>query len=407
MAGRYVVIGDTHLQSTNPRNADRLKAFDQVIREGQLAPVSAWLHLGDVFHTRSTPDDRVAVAERLTRMADVAPVVVIYGNHEAVLDLHVFSRLKAKYHVTVIDAPRTVRLELATGGHASVFCLPYPTKAGLVSAGIEVGDVQSVASTALDAIFMTAADQLRLARDHGDDTLMIAHATIAQCRTSAGQPMGVHGEIVVTPQHLNRLGAVPKLFGHIHLPQDIFGATYAGSIARLDFAEVEEKRWIELVYESPTDWVQHSHPIDCPPRYHVEGELSRDGFTWQATKGPGGALEQAPASWRGCEVRVRYRFNQSQRGALDQARVLAEFAEALRVEVEPIAVPDRQLRAPAVAEARTLEQKLAAYLTVEEVPAALVEKLRALETSEGAALLTRVQQDLAAIEAGEESMVAA
>ena len=87
--------------------------------------------------------------------------------------------------------------------------------------------------------------------------------------------------------------------------------------------------------------------------------------------------------------------------------MLAEFAEALRVEVEPIAVPDRQLRAPAVAEARTLEQKLAAYLAVEEVPAVLVEKLRALETSEGAALLTRVQQDLAAIEAGEESMVAA
>lgn len=405
---RFVVIGDTHLQSTHPRNPDRLKALDQVIREGeQVTDLGAWLHLGDVFHSRSTPDDRVAVAERFTRMADAAPVVVVYGNHEAVLDLHVFRRLKARYPVTVVDAPGTIRVPLATGAVAQIFCLPYPSKAGLVSAGVDVSDVQATATGALDTLFMTAANDLRVARGHGELALMIGHATIASSRTSAGQPMGVHGEIVVTPQHLNRLGDVPKLFGHIHLAQDIFGATYAGSICRLDWAEVEEKRWIELVYESPTDWFLNSHRIDCPPRYHVEGELTRDGFTWQVTKGPGGDVEAAPASWRGVEVRVRYRFAQSQRSALDQARVLAEFAEALRVEVEPIAVPDRQVRAPQVAEARTLEAKLAAYMGVDEVSPALVEKLRQLETAEPVTVLTHVQQALTAIEVFDEQAVCA
>lgn len=403
---RFVVIGDTHLQSTHPRNPDRLKALDQVIASGlALQDLGAWLHLGDVFHARSTPDDRVAVAERFTRMADAAPVVVIYGNHCAPLDLHVFGRLKARYPVIVVDAPRTLTLPLATGALATIACLPYPSKAGLVAAGVQVGDVQGVAVDALDPIFMGFAHDLEVARRQGALTLCLAHATIASSRSSAGQPMGVHGEIVVTPRHLDRLGSVPKLFGHIHLPQDIHGAVYAGSICRLDWAEVEEKRWLELVYETPHDWHLVSHAIDCPPRYHVEGELTRDGFTWQVTKGPGGDVDAAPASWRGSEVRIRYRFAQSQRSALDQARVLAEFAEALRVEVEPIAVPDRQVRSPQVAEARTLEAKLAAYMGVDDVSPALVEKLRQLETAEPVTVLSHVQQALAALEASEEQAV--
>lgn len=405
---RAVIVGDSHLQGTNPRNGDRLRAWDQIIEAGlQFPDLAAWLHVGDVFHARSTPDDRVSVAERLVRMANAAPVVVIYGNHDAPLDLHVFGKLKAAHPIIVVDQPQTVMLRPSQSDvPLLVACLPYPTKAGLVSAGIVPGDVQDVAANALDAVFMQFGHDVAEARHHGAPTIFMAHATINGAVTSVGQPMGVHGEIVVTATHLNRLGDIPKVFGHIHKAQDLYGATYAGSICRMDFGETEEKRFLVARF-GREDWSLESHAIDCPARYHVEGELSRDGFTWQATKGPGGALEQAPASWRGSEVRVRYRFNQSQRGALDQARVLAEFAEALRVEVEPIAVPDRQLRAPAVAEARTLEQKLAAYLTVDEVPAVLVEKLRALETSEGAALLTRVQQDLAAIEAGEESMVAA
>ena len=405
---RLVVIGDTHLQSTNPRNDDRLRTFDQVIEEGRALPdLGAWLHLGDVFHTRSTPEDRNAVAARFTDMAQIAPVVVIYGNHCSPLDLHVFGRLKARYPVIVIDQPTTLRVALATGGFARMFCLPYPSKAGLVAGGVTVGDVQASASAALDTIFMVGAEELARGRDAGDLPLMIGHATIANCVTSAGQPMGIHGEIVVTPTHLNRLGNVPKLFGHIHRPQDIYGATYVGSSARLDYAETEEKRYIVVEYASPTDWWQVSRPLVCPPRYHVEGALTREGFTWQVTKGPGGEADQAPANWRGCEVRVRYRFAASEKSVLRDAPIYAEFAEALRLQVEPIAVPDRALRAPKVAEAKTLAEKVAAYQQVDQLEPALLDKLATLEQLDSTLVLTNLQARLAAIEAGEKAMVAA
>src|SRR5262245_35198212 len=208
---RLVIIGDTHFQSTHPRNPDRLKAFDQVIAEAlALDDLGACIHVGDVFHSGSTPDDRNAIAERFQRVADHAPLLVLYGNHERPLDLHVFARLKATHPVWVLDRPQTVRLILATGEAATIFGLPFPNKHGLVAGGVAPADVQGAAIDLLDPIFMAAADALAAARQRGDVTLMIGHATIAGAISSAGQPMGAHGEIVVTPGHLARLGSTPK-----------------------------------------------------------------------------------------------------------------------------------------------------------------------------------------------------
>jgi DNA repair exonuclease SbcCD nuclease subunit len=225
--------------------------------------------------------------------------------------------------------------------------------------------------------------------------------------------MGVHGEIVVTPTHLERLGHVPKIFGHIHKPQDIYSAVYAGSICRMDFGETEEKRYLVVELSQPNTasgapwWSLRSCPIDCPPRYHVEGLLTREAFTFQVTKGPGGEVDETPTSWRGCEVRVRYRFQQSERSALDTARVLAPFAEALRVDLEAVPIIDRQLRAPAVAEARTLAQKVAAYQQVDALPPSIAAKLHALETREPIEVLTEVQNALVDIEVSENAAVLA
>lgn len=404
---RLVVIGDTHLQSANPRNVDRLRAFDQVIHEGlALERLGAWVHVGDVFHTRSTPEDRNGVAERLQRMADVAPVLVIYGNHESPLDLHVFARLKTAHPIYVLERPECLYVRLATGERATIFGLPFPHKHGLVSAGLAPADVQAVATDLLDSIFMEAAATLEAARDRGEITLMVGHATIAGAVSSIGQPMGQHGEIVVTAAHLHRLGVIPKIFGHIHKPQEIHDAVYVGSAARMDYGETEEKRYLTIEFDQG-GWVLHSHPIDCPPRYHVEGTLTREGFVWQVTKGPGGDAEPAPASWKGAEVRVRVRFNHSEKSVLQMAAVHAEFAEAARFELEPIAVPDRALRSPEVAAARTLAEKLAAYSQVAQLAPSIAEKLARLEHGDPLQILSEIQTGLATLEAGEPESVAA
>jgi hypothetical protein len=135
--------------------------------------------------------------------------------------------------------------------------------------------------------------------------------------------------------------------------------------------------------------------------YHVEGDLTRDSFTFKVTAGPNGKEQEKPATWKGAEVRVRVRFKQSERNTLAMAQVHAEFAEALKLEVEPIAVPDRELRAPAVALARTLPEKLAAYGGVEALTDTIAAKLAALEHGDQQQILNDVRARLALLETGD------
>ncbi len=408
---QFVHIGDVHQKSTSARNAAKLQALDQIVSEGlQLPHLAAWLVPGDLFDTRSTVDDRNAWAARLTAMVAAAPVAICYGNHDAPGDLDIFGKLRGEWGVYVWAGPDVFRLPLATGDIASLAVLPYPTKAGLVADGIAKGDVISLAAALLGDLFEMFSRRLSEGVAQGDIPVFMSHVNVAGSLTSSGQPQ-IGMEIEIDKVMLERLPDCYCALNHIHMPQPIGRGVYAGSIAPMSWGEIEAKFYNVVTYTNAgAGWthVYEQRPIPSAPMYHVEGLLSREGFTWQVTKGPGGAVDVAPASWRGAEVRVRYRFAQSEKSVLSEAQVLAAFAEAARLEVEPIAVPDRALRSPEVAAARTLAEKLAAYLQMPALPPSLAEKLAALEHQDTVALLARMQDRLAGIEAGEsmEAMVA-
>lgn len=410
MQATFIDIGDFHA-GPGPRNADRYRSLDHIIDVGErFSYLAAWLWPGDLNHGRMTIEDRNALAGRLQRMAAVAPVVICYGNHDLPGDLDVFARLKAKWPVYVIDRPQTLRILTAAPGtapiHASIFVLPYPTKAGLVSLGVEHGGIIPTAAQALDTIFMVAAHDLETAAAAGDLTLMIGHVNVAGSLTSVGQP-NIGYEIEISEAHLQRFApSMPKLLNHIHKAQFIGGAYYPGSVCRLNWGEVEPKEFIDVTMFEDGQWGISHHPLDVPPMYHVEGELTRDAFTYHVV-GDQAPLDGAAISWKGCEVRVRYRFKASEKSGLDTARVLAEFAEAARLEVEPIAVPDRELRQPEVAAARSLAEKLAVYMHVEQLAPSLAVKLTALEHGDPLVTLSKVQTELSALEQREDVTVAA
>lgn len=400
MSTSLVHIGDFHAAS-GPRNVDRFRALDQIIAEAlQLSRLGAFLWPGDLFDAASSAEDRNALDERIQRMAGAAPVFICYGNHDKPGDLDGFARLKATHPIYVIDRPRVQVARLATGEMAAIFVLPYPQKAGLVAAGVVPGDVVSTAGDLLEPIFMSAAAQLEEARAAGYLTLMIGHVNVAGSIASTGQPQIGH-EIELNPKHLDRLGSIPKLLNHIHKPQAIAGAHYAGSVCRQDYGEIEEKSYIVVT----VDGLIERKPIDVAPMFHVEGALTRDGFVMDPIDGVdymAGAID-----WTGADVRVRYRYQASERSVISENTIREIFAGALRLKVEGIAVPDRELRAPEVAAAHGLDAKLAAFRKVEQLEPSVAGKLALLQSKQSADVLVDVAAAIAAIEQPERAQVAA
>jgi hypothetical protein len=62
------------------------------------------------------------------------------------------------------------------------------------------------------------------------------HANVRGAVTSAGQP-NVGRQLELTHSLLERLGAIYNGGNHIHRPQEIGGAWFAGSTARKDYGD--------------------------------------------------------------------------------------------------------------------------------------------------------------------------
>jgi DNA repair exonuclease SbcCD nuclease subunit len=375
----FVAIGDTHLQQSSPRNPDRLRSLDQIIEENIHRPdLAAWLWPGDLTHARSTPQDRWELGSRAARMASRAPVIICRGNHDPKGELEFYSLIHAAHPVHVVTSIQTLHLRLATGATASVFICPYPDLASLVAAGAPSAEVFQQARAVLEDLFDFGASELADARGRGELTLAMGHCAISGARMSNAQP-AIGREVEIDGALLTKLGNIPKMWNHIHEPQEIFGAHFVGSITAQDFGEITPRRYLRMHMRDDAGydagWSVESCPLDTPRMFHVEGRLTRDEFHWRVVAGRGGP-EQVPAEagalaiadwsnfdWSGCDVRVRYHMLASERPVLNECLVTETFRAARHLQLDPVIESDRSVRAPEVAAATTLPDKVRAVLT--------------------------------------------
>lgn len=422
-AVRIVHIGDLHL-GPNARQADRLAALDQIIASEVDQPdLALWLLTGDLFHSNSRIEDRNEVAPRIQQMANVAPVLVVRGNHDAHGDLDILARLEAAFEIRVCTRP-----EVAYLPPVAVAAIPYPDRAGIVGAGVASAAVEQTGTQLLDTLCMALAEDLARFEAEGAAPIVALHANVQGARASTGQPQ-IGQEVDLALSTLERFTPTAHVAaGHIHKHQQVGRAVYAGSICRLDYGEVEPKGYVAITYVQVGAQWQHTWEfIELPvaPLIHVEGNLTREGFTYVCTSGVGGDVVEAPTalcddcrgadpqtcssrcangrvvSFRGTEVRCRYTFPKAEIGVLDVAQIHATFAEAKSLKLDPVPVLAHTVRAPQVAEAPTLEKKVQAVCEVQGIPwtPGLAAKLAALQTQDPATILAAV--------AGEASPAAA
>lgn len=363
---RVALISDQHIdRSSRWDECRRILAWitsDLVARRPDLVLLG-----GDLFERRPTPEETLLACEWVQSLARLAPVVVIYGNHDAPQSLEPLALLDAPHPIIVADRPA---VHLVAG--VAVACLPWPRPANLLAAlgrAVPAEESAQHAVEALRAVLLGLGDQLEA---HDGPRVVLSHAMVRGSRTSTGQPLvGCDLEIGLDDLALARADAY--LLGHVHARQGwgvphrigIAPIHYPGSPRRTSYGEVEPKGY--MLFDFGEGRLRWKH-VDTPatPMLLLTGEYV------SVDEGPEGRdidrvllHPEHNADVAGAEVRLRYHVVAHERDAGKRAaeRLRAELVErgAVAIKVEEVVVAETRARSPEVAAAQTLTEKIDAY----------------------------------------------
>jgi DNA repair protein SbcD/Mre11 len=401
---RVAVVADSHFDTTS-RFEECVRIHEWIADDIRKRGVQLLLHAGDVFERKSNPVERNAVAEWLTNVAEHCPVVIVRGNHDVVGDLAIFGKLEARHPITVVEDARVVDAypRDVTQCAVLVACVSWPRKAELLARMIELRaeiakergedgpalppteEIQDVAGDMLRSVLRGLGAQMRV-ENEGDPKILLMHAMVCGSVTSTGQPL-VGCDMEVGLEDLGLVDADFYALGHIHKGQEWSWNSrpiiYPGSPRRTAFGELEEKDYliveftpieeeVNAVMTATTRWDVRVErvPTPCAPMLLLEGDYVEavggevKEFVWR-TPVPLADPPFVAEKLAGAEIRLRYHVPADKRPAAKLlANTLADTYRtvgAVDVKVEEVVIPTTMARAPAIARAVTLEEKLQLY----------------------------------------------
>jgi exonuclease SbcD len=189
------------------------------------------------------PVDAVRLAdEALCRLSEIAPVVVISGNHDSAARLGFGATLfdRAGVHVRTSVACIGVPVEL---DGLIVYPIPY-LEPDLVRT--ELGAEERGHTAVMEAAMARVRADL-VARPAGTLSVVMAHAFVAGAVTSASErDLSVGGSAVIPPFAFDRVDYAA--LGHIHAPQTVGrNGRYSGSPVALSFSEAGQEKSVAIV----------------------------------------------------------------------------------------------------------------------------------------------------------------
>lgn len=244
------------------RSGEHAAVLDEIAVIAREASVDLVIIAGDLFESAApAPDAERIVYRALLALADVAPVVVVSGNHDndrrlaAVEPLLGLSRITTRSMLAKPDEGGILGIETASGERAQIALLPWIGQRYIVRAeelmtldadqhtGLFaerlVGIVSHLcASFAEDTVNVIAGHAMVAGGTLGGGE-RLAHTIFEYCLSATGFPASAH---YVALGHLHRcqqLGAQPPVW-------------YCGSPLQLDFGETEDTKGVLLVEATPT-----------------------------------------------------------------------------------------------------------------------------------------------------------
>ncbi len=280
-AARLLHTSDWHLGVSvrnRPRGADHDAAIDEIVDIATAARPDLIVHTGDLFDGHRPPMvdfGRAIVA--LRRLAEVAPVVVLAGNHDSSAALEVLATalgdeldadLVAGTYDPLAPCRHRIRVHPRPVGPDKGAVATYPSAAGIdirlaalpfVHANRVLKDfdqLDQANTTYVDSIRKIVELLTKRVLTDFDPSRQVAvfasHVHVTGAALSSERTVHVATDYATDAGHLPPEYAY-LAFGHIHVPQVVAGGRgrYAGSILEVDFGEEGEAKQVVVVDLEP------------------------------------------------------------------------------------------------------------------------------------------------------------
>lgn len=239
------------------RSGEHRAVLDEIINLASEHRVNLTVVAGDLFDSGSpTPVAEEIVWRGLLDLAEVAPVVVVAGNHDNPVRIDAVAPLLEKNRVIALGAPRSPD----QGGSmlieevgVRVGMLPFISQRGIVKVEDIMGSDPDQNAGKYEERMRRVVE--RLTEGMGPDTVNVltGHLTVYGATSGGGEREAhIFGYAVpasVFPGYLSYVA-----LGHLHRQQRVPhpGAVwYSGSPMQLDFGEVDDRKGVLVVEANP------------------------------------------------------------------------------------------------------------------------------------------------------------
>lgn len=373
---RVLHLADLHIKLTGPRAEEARRVLDHIALNAAETKPDVIIIAGDIYDRRSSPEERLYLAEFLTHLSSVAPVFAINGNHDDIDDVRLFRAEYGWNNLVEILTEPAVRQTVA----GTLCFLPWPNLANLAAAagaGASIALRREAAKTAL----LDVVRGFRAEIKPGTPSILIAHMPVTGASMDSGQPVSGGDEIALSADELLEGGAAGVALGHIHLRQQIKSLDgrpvfFSGAPFRRNFGESKGMKGGLIWDWNGKSWDVTPWNVPARPMILIEGK-------WEDGKISSEAIEADDI--KDAEVRLRIEFPTDDRDAVRAAAGVAKDllmtagACSVTIDERPIAVS--RTRCAEITAARTTADKLLAWAKAADltVPEGSLVKLSTLE----------------------------
>jgi exonuclease SbcD len=396
---RVLHFADAHIDMANygrrdqetalpVRVMDFLHALDQIVDKAVDEAVDLVIFAGDAYKDRNPqPTFQREWGRRMMRLSTAGiPTLLLIGNHDispAAGRAHTMQEFKTLNvpHIHVAD-----RIKLWTpedlDAPLQVITVPWVSRSKLMTRHEISGRSLDDILTAMEERVTHAIMQGIKKADPDLPLILTAHASVSGATYGSERSVMLGHELVLGGRIISDKRLDYVALGHIHKHQSLSPdgshppAVYPGSIERIDFGEVNEKKGFVLadVAREHTDWSftelqtrpMLDIPIDTPEQETFMSDI----------------VEQLPESEevRGAICRVRLTYPANWEPLLDEKVIIDRFRTAFSLQIHKRRLSERRARLGDTLDVESLPpiELLETYWLAEGVDGEEIENLKTL-----------------------------